>query len=311
LGKYLIRRLIGAVPVIWGVATLVFLMMHLLPGDPAELMLTESGASADEIADLRAQLGLDQPLAVQYGQFLWNAVRGDLGRSIFTRRPVIQTVLEQLPATIQLATAATLLGLLFGVPLGMQAALNQNTWIDSCSIAISVVGASMPIFWSALLLIFLFAVKLGWLPATSQPGLKGLVLPAVVLGFASMPMIARLTRSSMLEVLRHEYVTTARAKGLRERSVVWGHAMRNALIPVVTMVGLQFGFLLGGTVVTETVFARQGVGSLVVNAILWKDFPVVQGMVLLTAVVYTLVNLLVDVLYAFINPMVRHELEKG
>lgn len=311
MAKYMIKRLIGAVPVLLGVATLVFLMMHLLPGDPVELMLSESGASAQDIARLRSELGLDQPLSVQYGRFLLNTIKGDLGRSIFTRRPVIQTVLEQLPATIQLATVATILGLAFGILLGVLAALHQNSWVDSFCIVLSVVGVSMPIFWSALLLILLFSVKLGWLPATSQPGLRGLILPAVVLGFASMPMIARLTRSCMVEVLSQEYITTARSKGLRERVVIWRHAMRNALIPVVTMTGLQFGYLLGGTVVTETVFARRGVGSLVVNAILWKDFPVVQGMVLLTALIYTMVNLLVDMTYALINPMVRHELEES
>jgi ABC-type dipeptide/oligopeptide/nickel transport system permease component len=305
--QYIGRRLITSIPVLWGVTTLVFLMMHLLPGDPAELMVAESGGSSQSIAQLRHQLGLDDSLYVQYGRFLANALRGDLGRSIFTNRPVTQTILEQLPHTVQLAVAAMMVAIIIGTALGIAAALNRNTWLDSLCVTIAVAGASMPIFWSGLLLILLFSSLLHWLPATGQGTLKHLAMPAIVLGLASSGSIARLVRSTMLEVLGQEYITTARSKGLSERLVVRRHALKNALIPVITVMGLQFGYLLGGTVVTETVFSRQGLGWLVVDAILWKDFPVVQGAVLLAAAIYTLMNLLVDISYAIIDPRIRYD----
>ena len=305
--QFLGKRLLASIPVLWGVTTLVFLAIHLLPGDPAELMLAESGGSAESIAYLRTQLGLDDPLYVQYGRFLLNTLRGDLGRSIFTNRPVVQTILEQLPSTIELALAAMLVAIVLGTGLGILAALNHNSWLDNVCMAIAVAGVSVPIFWSGLLLILLFSSTLHWLPATGQGGLRHLLLPAVVLGFASSGTIARLVRSSLLEVLYKEYITIARAKGLSERLIFYRHALKNALIPVITVVGLQFGFLLGGAVVTETVFSRQGIGRLIVDAILWKDFPLIQGGVLLAAVTYTLVNLLVDISYAFADPRIRHD----
>jgi len=305
--QFIGKRLLASIPVLWGVTTLVFLALHLLPGDPAELMLAESGGSAESIAYLRDQLGLDDPLYVQYGRFLLNTLRGNLGRSIFTNRPVLQTILEQLPSTIDLALAAMLMAIVLGTGLGILAALNHNSWLDNVCMAIAVAGVSVPIFWSGLLLILLFASTLHWLPATGQGGLKHLLMPAVVLGFASSGTIARLVRSSLLEVLHKEYIITARAKGLSERLILTHHTLKNALIPVITVVGLQFGFLLGGAVVTETVFSRQGIGRLIVDAILWKDFPLVQGGVLLAAVTYTLVNLLVDISYAFADPRIRHD----
>ncbi len=299
--------MIISIPVLWGVATLVFLMMHLLPGDPAELMLAESGGSSQSIAQLRRQLSLDDPLYVQYGRFLANALRGDLGRSIFTNRPVTRTILEQLPHTVQLAVAAMVVAVVIGAALGIAAALNRNTWVDSLCVTIAVAGASMPIFWSGLLLILLFSSLLHWLPATGQGSLRHLIMPALVLGLASSGSIARLVRSTMLEVLGQQYITAARAKGLSERVVVYRHGLKNALIPVITVMGLQFGYLLGGAVVTETVFSRQGLGRLVVDAILWKDFPIVQGAVLLAAAVYTLVNLLIDISYAVMDPRIRYD----
>jgi len=305
--QFIGKRLLASIPVLWGVTTLVFLAIHLLPGDPAELMLAESGGSAESIAHLRDQLGLDDPLYIQYGRFLLNTLRGDLGRSIFTNRPVLQTILEQLPSTIELALAAMLVAIVLGTGLGILAALSHNSWLDNVCMAIAVAGVSVPIFWSGLLLILLFASTLHWLPATGQGDFKYLLMPAVVLGFASSGTIARLVRSSLLEVLHEEYITTARAKGLSERLILTHHALKNALIPVITVVGLQFGFLLGGAVVTETVFSRQGIGRLIVDAILWKDFPLVQGGVLLAAVTYTLVNLLVDISYAFADPRIRHD----
>ena len=305
--RFIAKRLLASIPVLWGVTTLVFLAIHILPGDPAELMLAESGGSAESIAYLRDQLGLDDPLYVQYGRFLFNTLRGDLGRSLFTNRPVLQTILEQLPSTIELALAAMLVAIALGTGLGILAALNHNSWLDNACMAIAVVGVSVPIFWSGLLLILLFSSTLRWLPATGQGGLRHLLLPAVVLGFASSGTIARLVRSSLLEVLYKEYITTAKAKGLSEHLILTRHALKNALIPVITVVGLQFGFLLGGAVVTETVFSRQGIGRLIVDAILWKDFPLIQGGVLLAAVTYTLVNLLVDISYAFADPRIRHD----
>ncbi len=305
--KYIGRRLLASIPILLGVTTLVFFMLRLLPGDPVEVMLAESGGSAQAITQLRAELGLDDPLYVQYGRFLFSTLRGDLGRSLFTNRPVLQTIGEQLPSTIELAVAGTLLAIVMGVGLGILAAVNHNTWIDSLCMAVAVSGVSMPIFWSGLLLILLFSTTLHWLPATGQGGLRHLILPALVLGFASSGMVARLVRSGMLDVLNQDYIVTARAKGLGERTIVYRHALKNALIPVITVVGLQFGFLLGGAVVTETIFSRQGIGRLVVDAILWKDFPVVQGVVLLAAVIYTLVNLTVDVAYAVADPRIHHD----
>jgi peptide/nickel transport system permease protein len=305
--RYIGRRLVGAIPVLWGVATLVFVIMRLLPGDPAALMLSEGGGSAEAIAALRANLGLDDPLPVQYGRYLLSLFRGDLGSSLFTHRPVTTTIAEQLPSTIELALAAMLVATVVGGLLGTAAAVRQGTWLDAVATALSVTGVSVPIYWSALLLISLLSLRLAWLPATGQGGLAHLLMPALVLGFASSGVIARLVRASLLEVLNQDFITTARAKGLGEGVLLIRHALRNALIPVITVIGLQFGFLLGGTVVTETIFSRQGIGRLLVNAILWKDFPVVQGVVLLAALVYTLVNLGVDVAYAFLDPRIRYD----
>jgi len=270
-------------------------------------MLAESGGSSQAIAQLREQLGLDEPLYAQYVRFLASALRGDLGRSIFTNRPVTQTILEQLPHTAQLATAAMVVAAVIGTVLGIVAALNRGSWADSLCVTLAVAGSSMPIFWSGLLLIVAFSSMLAWLPATGQGTLKHLIMPAIVLGLASAGSFARLVRSALLEVMNQDYITTARAKGLSERLVVCRHALRNALIPVITVMGLQFGYLLGGTVVTETVFSRRGLGRVVIEAILWKDFPVVQGSVLLAAVVYTFVNLLTDISYAVADPRVRYD----
>lgn len=303
--RYIQRRLLIAIPVVLGVATIVFALMHLLPGDPAEVMLAQSGGQAETIERLRHQLGLDLPLHVQYVRFLSNLVRGDLGESIWLRKPVSQILLQQLPATLELALAAMLLAILGGTSMGILAALRHNSWVDRAVMVISSVGISMPIFWSSLLGIYLFAAELRWLPATGQGDLKHLILPAAVLGYGASGSIARLTRSSMLEVLGQEYITAAMAKGLLWRVVVLRHALKNALIPVVTLLGLQFGGLLGGAVITETVFSRQGLGRTMVDAIIWKDFPLVQGGVMLIAGMYVLVNLLVDLSYGFIDPRIR------
>jgi ABC-type dipeptide/oligopeptide/nickel transport system permease component len=305
--RYVLRRLLQTIPILWGVATLVFAMLYVLPGDPVSAMLSQSGASAETMARLRQQLGLDDPLLVQYWRFLSNALRGDLGNSIFQNRPVVTLIAEQLPATIELTTAAMTLAVLVGTGLGVLAAVRQNSWIDRLSIVLATIGVSMPTFWLGLLFIFFFSLSLGWLPALGQGGLERLVMPAAVLGLSSAAAIARLVRSSLLEVLRQDYVRTAWAKGLTEPVVVFRHGLRNALIPVVTILGLQFGWLLGGAVITETVFSRQGIGRLAVGAILTKDVPVVQGAVLLSATFYVLINLLVDLSYAVLDPRITYD----
>jgi len=305
VSSYVRTRLTLVIPVLLGVSIAVFAMLRLLPGDPAQIMLAESGASADKVAALRKELGLDDPLPVQYWRFLSGALQGDLGRSILSNRPVTQEIAGQLPSTIELTLAAMIVALGIGIPLGLLAATHHNGPLDFGAMAVALGGVSMPSFWLGVLLILLFSLRLGWLPATGQGGLERLILPAFTLGFGAAAIIARLVRSSVLEVLRHEYVTTARAKGLSPRVVLLRHALKNALIPVVTLVGLQFGALLAGTVVIETVFSRPGIGRMVVNAILVKDFPVVQGAILIIATTYVLANLLVDLLYAWLDPRVR------
>jgi len=300
------NRIIFSIPVIIGVSILVFLMLHALPGDPVEIMMGNS-ASADAAARVRHQLGLDRPLYVQYGRFVGHALTGDLGRSIRTNQPVMQLIMSQFPSTLQLTFAGLGFAIVLGMLLGTIAATHHRSWIDHSSMVLAVVGVSMPSFWLGFLFIAFFSLRLGWFPATGQGGLSRLVLPALALGIGASAVIARLVRSSMLEVMRQEYIGVARAKGLRNRAVVYRHGLRNALIPVVTIVGLQFGQLLAGTVIIETVFSRQGLGRLTIDAILNKDYPVVQGTILFTAVGYVLVNLLVDILYAFIDPQVRYD----
>lgn len=302
---YVSRRLLHGVVVVLGVSFVVFAAMHLTPGNPAEVMLSEFGASAADLARLRDQLGLDRPWPVQYRDFVGDALRGDLGRSLFTRRSVTEQILTALPSTVALTAGAMAIALAAGVPLGILSALRQRTWVDSACMLASLLGVAMPAFWISLLLILVFAVRLGWFPATGTAGANAIVLPAVALGLGAAGLIARLVRSSMLEVLRAEYVTTARAKGLEETRVVVHHALRNALIPLVTIVGLQVGNLLSGAVVVETVFARQGIGSMLIKGILQKDFPLVQGIVLFIAVAYVGINIVVDVAYSAIDPRIR------
>jgi peptide/nickel transport system permease protein len=302
---YVIRRMLIALVVLWGVATIVFLLLQVIPGDPAETMLAGSGASEARIAQTRQDLGLDDPLLVQYGRYLLNALRGDLGRSLYSNRPVILTISEQLPATLQLAAAALLVAVILGLSLGILAAIRAGTWIDQTVMGVAVLGVSVPVFWSGLLLIWIFSVSLNWLPATGADGWQHLVMPAAVLGLVGAGPIARLVRASLLNALRADYIAMAQAKGLPGRAVVGRHALRNAIIPVIALIGLQAGFLLGGTVVTEAVFARPGLGRLVVDAILSKDLPMVQGVVLLIAAMYVVVNLLVDVATLALDPRLR------
>ena len=304
--RYIQLRLLVAVPTVVGLSILVFLMIHLLPGDAVDVMLTEQGASAAQLTEMKHQMGLDRPIYVQYWMFAKDALQGNLGRSVFSNQPVTSQILEQLPATMQLTLAAMIVSLVVGIPLGVFASIKHGTWVDSFSMAISLVGATMPSFWIGLLFIFLFSSRLGWLPASGTAGIKSLIMPSVTLGLYSSAVIARLTRTSMLEVFRQDYVVTARAKGLTERATVLRHALRNALLPVVTVVGLQISYLLGGAVITETVFARQGIGQLAVGAVLQRDGPLVQGTVLFLAVVFVIANLLVDISYAVLDPRIRY-----
>ena len=307
---FLRKQLMMLIPVMLGVSILVFLMMSLTPGGAIEAMVLRGGAqvSGEDLARFRKEMGLDDPLHVQYLRFLRKALQGDLGRSLRTNRPVSEMLWEQLPATVELAVAGMGLAVILGGILGLVSALRQNSWIDSLSMALSLIGWSMPSFWLGLLMILIFALHLDWLPITGEGDrLARLVLPALTLALGTSGLIARLVRSAVLEVLRMDYVTTARAKGLAERLVISRHVLRNALIPVVTMVGLQFGRLLSGTVIIETVFARQGIGWLTVDAILERDMPLVQGAVLLFAVVYVLSNLAVDLSYALIDPRIRYQ----
>jgi len=303
---YIAQRLLSAVPVIVGVTLLVFLMLHLVPGDPAAQMLGEMAVSEAAILNLRQQLGLNDPLHVQYGNFLASALRGELGVSILARRTVGEMIGSNLPSTLSLTLAGLGIAFLIGGVLGILAAVYQNSWIDRLSMTFAILGVSMPSFWLGLLLIFVFALRLGWFPATGSGGLERLVLPAITLGVAGAAVISRMVRSSMLEVMRQDYVRTGRAKGLTEARVVFKHVLRNAMIPVLTIVGLEFGRLLSGTVVIEVVFARPGIGRLLVDAILKKDFQVVQGVVLVSAIFYLLVNLIVDLSYSFVDPRIRY-----
>jgi peptide/nickel transport system permease protein len=292
------------VPVMLGVYTLVFIVMQVLPGDPARIR-AGPGASAETVENIRRQLGLDKPVPVQYVLYLQRAVRLDFGRSFRTNQPVIHELSTRYGTTIQLTAAATVIFLCLGLPLGVIAAVKRNTIWDGLAILVSLLGISMPAFWLGLLLIWYFSVRLGWFPTFGFSSPRHMILPAFTLASYGIAYTARYTRSSMLEELLQEYVTTARAKGLRERVVLYRHALRNALIPVVTQAALGFGFMLGGAVVVEVVFTVNGVGRLIVDGILYRDYPVVQAAVLLLALNFVVVNLIADIAYGFIDPRVR------
>jgi peptide/nickel transport system permease protein len=294
--------------VLFGVTLLVFLMAWVTPGDPVVAMLGEAsqGISRQALEDLRRELGLDRPLPVQYVDYVGGLLRGDLGDSVRSRRPVLAEIRDRLPATLELALAALTIAVALGVTLGVLAAVRKRTWVDGAAIAVALVGVSIPVFWSGFLLMIVFALELGWLPASGRGTWRHLVLPAVTVGVSSAAFIARITRGAVLEALAQDYVRTAKAKGLAPRRVVLRHALRNALLPIVTVVGLQLGGLLGGAVLTETVFAWPGVGRLLVDAIVARDLPLVQGSVLVVSLLFILVNLAVDLSYAAINPKVRY-----
>jgi len=314
--RYLAGRLLLLVPVLVGVSIVIFLVLHLSPGDPAEIMLG-SQATREDLARLRADMGLTEPLPVQYVHWLRHVLRGDLGRSLWMKRPVLPEVLGRLQATLLLTATALMLSTVGGVALGVASARWPRSLLDRLSAVASLFGASMPSFWLGIVLMVIFALRLGWLPASGMFAPYGgggpldlalhLVLPALTLAAASVTIIARLTRSTMLDTLGQDYVRTARAKGVGEGGVVLRHGLKNALIPIVTVVGVQAGYLLGGAVLTETVFAWPGVGTLMVQGILARDFPLVQGCVLVVALAFALINLGVDLLYAWLDPRIRYE----
>ena len=305
---YLLRRILGTLPVLFGVTLVVFAMTYLTPGDPVVALLGDSaqGITGEAREALRTQLGLDRPWPVQYLSYVRGLLQGDLGTSVRSRRPVLDEVRDRLPATAELALAGLAIAVVLGVSLGVAAALRRRTWVDALAIAVALVGVSVPVFWSGFVLMLIFSLELGWLPASGRGTLAHLILPALTVGVASAAFIARITRGAVIETLSQDYVRTARAKGLAARVVVVRHALRNALLPIVTVVGLQLGGLLGGSVLTETVFAWPGVGRMLVDAILARDLPLVQGSVLLVSLIFMLVNLLVDLSYAAINPKVRY-----
>ncbi|HZW99435.1 MAG TPA: nickel ABC transporter permease [Trueperaceae bacterium] len=305
---YVLKRVAGLVPVMLGVIFLVFCMVWLAPGDPVLALLGESaqGMSSAQVEELRRAYGLDRGFAEQFARYLTGVLRLDLGDSLRSSQPVSSEVLSRFPATLALAGSAMLIAIVVGGSFGVLAAVYRGTWVDSVAIVVALLGVSVPVFWSGLVLMLVFALQLGWLPASGFGGWRHLIMPAAAVGFSSAAFIARVTRASLIETLRQDYVRTARAKGVRERGVRIKHALKNAMLPVVTVVGLQFGGLLGGAVLTETVFAWPGVGRLLVDAIRTRDLPLVQGSVLLVAVAFILVNLLVDLSYAALNPKVRY-----
>ncbi|MDP9366969.1 MAG: ABC transporter permease [Chloroflexota bacterium] len=303
MGRFLLLRLLRTVIVVWGVVTVVFVVAR-LSGDPISLLVAPETPPA-EIQALRDRLGLNDPLPIQYAVFLRQAVQGDFGTSLRYRQDALQVVLDRVPATLQIAAAAFAFAVLVALPVGILSAVRPNSIFDNVAMLLALVGQAVPTFFLGIVLILLFAVRFGWFPTSGLGSPAGLVLPAITLGAFAAASIARLTRSAMLEVLGQDYVRTARAKGLGERSVVRGHALRNALVPVVTIMGLQFGTLLGGSVVTETVFALPGIGRLIIQSIGNRDYPVVQAGVFLIAVAFVVVNLVVDVLYAVLDPRIR------
>jgi ABC-type dipeptide/oligopeptide/nickel transport system permease component len=306
MARYLVRRLLLTIPVLLGVATLVFALIHLVPGDPAQAMLGE-GASQEEVARLRTSLGLDRPLATQYAAFLSGLVRGDLGTSFRYNTPVTQQITARLGNTATLALAAMAIAIVFAIPLGIVAAVFRGRAPDHLAMTIALAGISMPNFWLGPLMAILFAVYLGWLPVSGTGSPAHLVLPAVTLGAALSAILARMTRASLLEELRELYVLAARARGLSGARAVLHHAFRNSLIPVVTIIGLQFGAVLTGTIITETIFAWPGLGRLLIQAINFRDYPLVQGCILFISVTYVVMNLLTDLTYGLLDPRIRYQ----
>ena len=305
MGKYVLRRLLLSIPVIVGVSIVAFLVMHLTPGDPAQL-LAGPDAGIEDIQVIRERFGLDKPLPVQYWQFIQGVFDGSL-ESMKYEVPAIELIGKRLKNTARLAGLALLFAVALGVVAGILSAVKRYSWIDYLSTSLALIGVSMPAFWMAIMLVMLFAVELRWLPAAGMGTWKHVIMPAIVLGTGSAGLIARMTRSTMMDVLRQDYITTARAKGVWERTVIYSHALRNAMIPTVTVIGMRIGSMLTGAVLTESVFAWPGVGRLLVDSILGRDYPIVQATMLVIALIYVGANLLVDVLYAYLDPRIRYE----
>ena len=306
MGRFLARRLVLTIPVLLGVATLVFSLIHFIPGDPAQAILGEAAPQAD-VEELRHRLGLDRPLLEQYAGFLSGVVRGDLGTSLRTEQPVTTEILERMPATIELAAAAMIVAICVSMPLGIAAAVRRGTFVDHAAMTLALTGVSVPNFWLGPLLAIVFAIELGWLPVSGRGTPQHLILPAISLGAALAAILARMTRATMLEELREQYVQAARARGVSRLRAIMRHAFRNSLIPVVTLIGLQCGAVLTGTVITETIFSWPGIGRLLIQSIGFRDYPLVQGCILLIAVTYVGVNLLTDLVYGVLDPRIRYE----
>lgn len=314
--KYILKRLLTMIPVLLGVTFIVYFILAVSPGNPALIILGD-GATPDSIAKLNEELGLNDPFIVRYLRFVWNAIQGDLGTSYKNSLDVSAMVMERFPATLVLALAATLIALAIGIPVGILSAKKQYSFIDYFVTVLSMIGVSMPTFWLGLLLVMLFSLQLGWLPSqgmnTESVGmfLRSLILPAVTLGTSVTATIARMTRSSMLDVIRADYIDTARAKGLNDSIITRRHMMKNAIIPIITAIGLQFGQLLGGAMLTETIFSWPGIGRLMIDNIKTKDIPVVLGCVIFLAVMFSIVNLIVDIIYAFVDPRIKSQFQRG
>jgi peptide/nickel transport system permease protein len=307
MAGYLLKRIVAAVPTIIGITVLVFVMVRLVPGDPVDIMFNNlAPPSAQQRTALRAELGLDLPLYQQYFRYVSRALTGDLGRSFRTKRPVREEISTRFPNTLRLTALSLVLATVTGVILGVMAATRRGSWLDSTSMVAAIGGVSIPSFWLGLMLIMLFSVRLRWLPVAGASTWKHLVLPAVTLAVSASAVLARMTRSAMLDVLTKQFIVTARAKGLPRRSVEFKHALKNALIPVVTIMGLQVGGLLSGAFIIEAVFGFPGIGQLAVNALNTRDFPLIQGIVLLVAMIFVLVNMVVDVVYAFVDPRISY-----
>ncbi|WP_299732117.1 nickel ABC transporter permease [uncultured Endozoicomonas sp.] len=304
--RFILKRLLLLIPVLLGVSLLVFAIMSFTPGDPAQLILGEN-APAEAVAELREEMGLNDPFVLRYAHFVGNAVTGDLGQSYTSGRDVFDEIFSRFPNTLILAALGVLIAVVIGIPIGIISATRQYSMIDSGSMIFALLGVSMPNFWLGLMMILLFAVNLGWVPSGGYSSWSSLIMPAITLGTGSAAIITRMTRSSMLEVIRQDYIRTARAKGVAENVVINRHALKNALIPVITVIGLQFGMLLGGAVLTETVFSWPGVGRMMVDAIRQKDTPTVLGAVVFLATTFSLVNLFVDLLYGFVDPRIKSQ----
>ncbi|MEE9550050.1 MAG: nickel ABC transporter permease [Candidatus Binatia bacterium] len=304
--KYLLSRILLFLPAFLGAVTLIFFLIHLIPGDPVEVMLGETASPADKEA-LRQELSLDQPLLVQYLRFLSGLASGDLGDSLSQQGRVMDLILRRLPATLELTLAAMGIALMIALPLGIVAAVKRQTWMDHTSLLFSLLGLSIPNFWLGPLLIIVFSIELGWFPVSGRGGLGHLILPSITLGTAMAAVLTRITRSSLLEVIQEDYIKTARGKGLSEWSVWLKHALRNSLLSVITIVGLQFGSLLAGAIITETIFTWPGLGRLTIHAIQTRDYPLAQGCIMLISVSYLVVNLATDLLYKFADPRITYE----